>query len=182
MGGHEPLKINGVFKELAEVAGVDAAIRLSALKGGVRVYIPESGALPEDHWLIEAIGQEPGRKIADRFGGGHFTVPMGPLAGNRNKMREIIRQALEAGMTVDQVAIACGVHRRTVLRHKSGPSPARKGTKGGVARGLVQEITRMAREINATPLELFAVFRAFARRIPAERLRAELLELRNTTD
>lgn len=179
MSGHEPLKINGVFMELVEVAGFEAANRLSTIKGGVKVYIPQVGGIPDDHWLLHAVGKEAADKLMERFGGECLEIPLGPVAGNRNKTRAIIRQALESGVSVDQIAITCGVHRRTVQRHKNNSSGTCTGNKRVVPESLVLEVKRVAREIHATPLELLAIFRTVLRRIPKEQLRAYLLKLRN---
>ena len=103
---------------VADAAGLDAAIRLAALKGGRMVYIPvPDNDLDSDHWLVKTIGHEAAKRIMELYGGTRVNIPLGPFAGNRSKVWAAIRAAKEQGIRPFDTAQLVGVHHRTVRRH-----------------------------------------------------------------
>jgi DNA-binding NarL/FixJ family response regulator len=113
-------QLPGVLAQVAQAAGVKAAVQLAQARGGGRAYIPAPQALHEKHWLTQAVGLEAARAIAQALGGGEVEVPLGPFAGNRAQVWAAIERGLNAGLSVEQAARQVGVTARTVRRHKSG--------------------------------------------------------------
>ncbi|MGD9638364.1 MAG: hypothetical protein AB7U85_04830 [Alphaproteobacteria bacterium] len=113
------LNLTGILGDIADVAGAGAALTIADLKGGTMAYIPQPDNLKMDHWLVKAVGLEKAKEIAKILGGGEVEVPLGPLAGNRGKVRKAIKKSLKEGLSTAQTAKLVGVHCRTVYRHKS---------------------------------------------------------------
>ena len=55
----------GVLREIAEVAGVDAALRISDLRGGARVNIPSR--VTPDCGLSLAVGEDKAQALSRHF-------------------------------------------------------------------------------------------------------------------
>ncbi len=116
--------LTGVLAEIAEVAGETAALQIAHAKGGLeRVYIPTPERLAAGHWLVDLVGADKARAIAQRLGGGHIEIPMGETARRARKWA-VMRQALDAGKSGAEAARMAGVHQRTVRRHRNGHSGA----------------------------------------------------------
>jgi DNA-binding NarL/FixJ family response regulator len=116
------LDLPPVLAEVAEVAGVTAALQLAHAKGGSQAYIPKPENLTPDHWLVEAVGDIAARAIAERMGGGHCGIPLGPLNGMRSKVWRAIQEGIKEGKSAHEIARLIGVHHRTVRRHRNGHS------------------------------------------------------------
>ncbi|MDR3437163.1 hypothetical protein [Telmatospirillum sp.] len=116
----EGLDLPPILTEIAEVAGVVAALQVANAKGGGPAYFRAADNLEPGYWLVDAVGLEAAQKIIKRFGAGTIEIPLGPLAGNRNRLWTAIQKALKDGESVATVARLVGVHVRTVHRHKSG--------------------------------------------------------------
>ncbi|MDR3437157.1 helix-turn-helix domain-containing protein [Telmatospirillum sp.] len=116
----EDLDLPPILAEIAEVAGVVAALQVANAKGGTVAYFRAADNLAPGYWLVDAVGLDAARKIIERFGPGAIEIPLGPLAGNRNSLWTAIQKALKEGKSVATVARLVGVHARTVRRHKSG--------------------------------------------------------------
>lgn len=112
-----------LLDEIAEMAGLEAALSLAEAAGGEKRYIPERPA--PDHWLTQACGPEAAGKIGHRFGGTLLEIPRGP-AGNAAKTAKRIRDMLAQGASSNEIARVTGVVFRTVTRHRA---KARKGGK-----------------------------------------------------
>ncbi|SDH93640.1 hypothetical protein [Roseospirillum parvum] len=115
---HDLEELPGVLRQIAEIAGAPAALAVAAARGGRRVYVPTPDALAAGHWLVEAIGLEPARRVAGGLGAGHIDLPLGPLA-NGARVRAAIRQSLRAGHSAAEAAALSGAHVRTVWRHRA---------------------------------------------------------------
>lgn len=107
-----------LLADLVDLVGAPAAAALARDFGGVRLYLPSQARLRADHPLVRSVGAEAARRIVDRFGGGPLEVPLGPHARTAALARAI-RQRLLAGQSEAQIARACGVHIRTVRRHRA---------------------------------------------------------------
>ena len=126
MTGH-PLPLPGVLGEIADVAGLAAALAVAREMGGRRAYFP---ATPKaDHWLVRAVGAEAAAVIcAHLVAGGaglEIPVPLGPT-GTRARAWATIRRALDDGATAGTAARLAGVDERTVRRHRNGHSASRR--------------------------------------------------------
>ena len=104
-----------LLAEIAEVAGLDAAIRLADARGGSRVHIP--GFAPDGHWLVEVVGREAADCICDHFRikdrcGVELLIPMG---GSRHytRARRRFEDLIGEGHSVAEAARRVGVHLRT---------------------------------------------------------------------
>lgn len=103
-------QLPGVLQEIAEAAGLRAALRLAAIYGGQTVYIP--GRIDEDHWLVHAVGFEAAEKICEAFrlrgSGSKLLIPMA--------RRSLLNLALAKGCSIREAVAAFRVHERTVWR------------------------------------------------------------------
>ena len=103
-----------VLQEIADVAGLAAALQLAAARGGETVYIP--GHVDGKHWLSQIVGLEAACKICDyyriRNGGLALLIPMG------NKKHSIYQAlcALDEGYSTREIVRKYGLHERTVYR------------------------------------------------------------------
>lgn len=110
--------------EIAEIAGIDAALAIADAKGGQQVFIVAH--LRPDNWLIAAVGLAKAKLISDHFCSGRLrqklTIPLGP-AGSYQALRRRTNRALEEaasrGESANQMAANAGVTTRTVHRFRS---------------------------------------------------------------
>lgn len=113
-------QLPGVLARFAEVAGLEAALKIAEARGGTRIYIP--GRLPQGHWLVATVGPEAALKIArdmaTNHGGDYVLVPMGPHSSSAQRWRRM-RQMFADGHSRREIAAACGVHERTVQMHRN---------------------------------------------------------------
>jgi hypothetical protein len=102
----------GVLREIADVAGVEAAWALARAHGGMTAYI--TLAPIEGHWLVEAVGREAAARICEKFGGLRILIPQARIA----QQQERLVKSLEAGLSISQAVSVSGMHERTVFRTK----------------------------------------------------------------
>lgn len=110
----------GLLAEIAEVAGLEAALQVAGSRGGILSYFP---ARPkENHWLSLCVGPEKAQVIAAHLASGHggveLLVPIGPSKSKIARWRKI-RDMIEAGHSKRVIARVCGVHERTVQNHRN---------------------------------------------------------------
>lgn len=106
----------GVLREVAQAAGLGAALQLAGEFGGTEIWVPEK--LTPDHRLAKALGAEAAGVVLALYGRGHLLVPLGPLADAGRKRREIMAM-IEMGRPASEIARALRCHVRTVYRTKS---------------------------------------------------------------
>lgn len=112
---HPPL--TGKLAEIAEVAGVSAALKLARELGGQELKLSDR----PDGKLARLVGQEAAVAIVEAFGRGEkLTIPMGHLRGARAR-REAVARMMANGASVSQAAAAVDVHERTARRAKNRP-------------------------------------------------------------
>jgi hypothetical protein len=116
-----PPELPNVLAEIAEVAGVTAALQLSRARAGNTVYIPLPESLTPDHWLVGIVGMEAATAIATRFSSDQISIP---LAGNgaRGSVWRALRAAISEGRKTGEAARLVGVSDRTIRRHRNGHS------------------------------------------------------------
>ncbi|KPN64275.1 hypothetical protein SAMN04488527_101278 [Aliiroseovarius crassostreae] len=112
-----------LLAEIAEAAGLDAALAMADARGGSRISLPAHPK--ENHWLVGAVGRDAAETICAYFrtgyggkGGVVLDLPCSPnmdLVRRRRKIDEMIA----AGVSADKIAVATGSHRTTVFRRKS---------------------------------------------------------------
>ncbi len=124
-------QLPGILAEIAEAAGIDAALAVARAKGGGRAYFPETPR-PQS-WLVEAVGADRaaviGRLFASGRGGIELEVPGGPALACVARWREIYRR-LAAGQSKPEIARALGISHRTVQAHANGRRPMARAMCG----------------------------------------------------
>lgn len=104
-----------LLAEIAEVAGLEAALKIAEARGGTRTHFP--GRAPDGHWLPELVGREAANKLCDHFRikqrcGVELLVPMGPK-GFYSKARVKFDKLVAGGSSVAEASRLVGVHLRT---------------------------------------------------------------------
>lgn len=99
--------------QIAEVIGVDAALKLSAAHPGIRIYVPKQ--LPENHDLCVVLGVETARRFCQVYGGGDLVIPMARQA-HREKLNQVILDELDAGTPAPELARKYGVHQFSIYQ------------------------------------------------------------------
>lgn len=107
--------------EIAQVAGLAAALKLMHAQGGVRVGIPKRA--PDGHWLVELIGREAADRLGAHFAGGRVLIPM----SDRSRVRKAAALLAE-GKSLDYVARHARLHVRHVSRIKARVRTERQGS------------------------------------------------------
>jgi hypothetical protein len=110
-----------LLKEIAEVAGLDAALAVAQAKGGITARF--GSRLAPENWLVEAVGMEKAQLLSDHFTSGRgrieFDIPLGPTGSIKRDMlarAEAMRKALESGHKTTHTARHLGITRRSVQR------------------------------------------------------------------
>lgn len=111
-----------LLAEIAEVAGLPAALAIAEAKGGINAHFPAHA--PDGHWLVECVGRKRADRLCAHFrttrqsgAGVTLLVPLGP----RNFYARARRRAMELteeGASREEVAQQLGVHVRTIQRHR----------------------------------------------------------------
>jgi DNA-binding NarL/FixJ family response regulator len=109
----------GVLREIAELSSVDAAIKVAQARGGVRAYFPTPESLTAEHWLVQAVGMATAKLIAQRFSKELVEIPLGNVAGHRERVRMRVARGLSLGKPTSQIAREAGVTERTVRNYKA---------------------------------------------------------------
>lgn len=113
-------RLPGVLAEIADAAGVEAALAIADARGGTQVYIPP--APDESHWLSVLIGVEAARAVADRLtcgvGGLRVDLPLGP-AGCAARVRFEVDRLLGEGRSERDIALATRYSIRGIRRRRA---------------------------------------------------------------
>lgn len=113
------MKFPGILQEIADAAGIDAALKIAKAKGGTNVYLPGADSADRENWLKELVGEEAAAKIGRSCApkGVRVDIPLGPFSRNALLSAEI-RRRLDASENVSEIARAVGCAARTVVRQK----------------------------------------------------------------
>lgn len=97
--------------EIVDAVGVDAALRLVEVWGGVRVYVPQR--ITDDHALVSTLGRGLAETLAARFGGEALNIPrcLHALRAVRNTR---IRSERRQGDSPASLALRYGLTERQV--------------------------------------------------------------------
>ena len=125
----------GALAEIAEVAGLDAALKLAEARGGTEIYVPARAG--DDHWLVATVGREAADVICRHFGirpptdrgdrgrdyrdsnrGVRVSLPLGPR-GSIRKIRATVERMIGEGRSTNEIALACGYTSRGVEKRKA---------------------------------------------------------------
>ncbi|MGL5447463.1 MAG: hypothetical protein ACRDBL_09155 [Rhabdaerophilum sp.] len=112
-----------LLAEIADVAGLDAALAIAQAKGGINARF--CSRLGPENWLVEAVGMEKAKVISDHFTSGRgrieFDIPLGPTSSYKQAMlarARAMQRALASGETTNHTARSVGITRRSVQRFK----------------------------------------------------------------
>jgi hypothetical protein len=121
--------------EIAEVAGLPAALALAEKYGGARLHFPVRAAA--NHWLVECVGREAADKLCAHFrttqrGGFQLDIPLGPAKFYARARKKALELLVE-GVSTYEIARRLGVARCTVLRLKSSvKNPSDESKQGNL--------------------------------------------------
>lgn len=108
-----------LYREIAEGAGLEAALGLAKARGGLRISVPRNPrAAP---WLADAMGEKGAALLCELYGGELIDLPADPISGQGQNARvRRIRQALREGqLSANDIARMTGVTRRAVFVNKA---------------------------------------------------------------
>jgi hypothetical protein len=122
------LWLANLYREIAEGAGLEAALGLARARGGLRISVPRNPrAAP---WLNEAMGEAGATLLCELYGGELIDLPIDPVSGQgRNARARRIREAIREGkLSANEIAMMASVTRRAVFKAKAqlrdlAPSP-----------------------------------------------------------
>lgn len=125
-----------LLAEIAEIAGLDAALAIADAKGGILARIPSR--LKPDNWLVKAVGMEKAEIISKHFTSGRGRIDLDIPLPPANSYRQFLRQrsqsyerALAETNNIFQAARTAGTTRRTIQRfnvRKRGGKPTDQGS------------------------------------------------------
>lgn len=105
-------QLPGIAGEIERVIGLDLTVRLLKRRGGCELHIPRRA---QGSLLAEIVGEDAAAKLAEAIGPGKVLLPCAHLRGQFAR-REDACKMLREGMSLQQVALACDMHTRTVSR------------------------------------------------------------------
>ncbi len=107
------VRLPKLLAEIAEVAGLDAALKLAAARGGTEIYVPRRAS--EDHWLAATVGMEAAERICRQWSAERIMLPVGTTA----QARATVDRMIADGRSVTEIALACGWTTRGVERRRA---------------------------------------------------------------
>lgn len=117
-------ELPALLAEIAEVAGIDAALAIAEAKGGQEVFIVSR--LRPDNWLVKAVGWQKAETLSAHFCSGRYRqkldIPFGPKGSYLAERRRVARALAEAqssGASANQMAQAAGVTNRSARRFRA---------------------------------------------------------------
>jgi len=108
-----------LYRQIAEGAGLEAALGLARARGGLRISVPRNPrAAP---WLTQAMGEQGAALLCSLYGGELIDLPADPVSGNGQNARvRRIREALREGaLSANEIASMAAVTRRAVFVNKA---------------------------------------------------------------
>lgn len=117
-----------VLKEIADVAGKEAAWEIARARGGRVVYIPATPS--DDHWLTELVGRDRASKICAHFRVGDTGMRVLIPLAKFTDQKERLARALDAGMSAPDAAEVAGMHVRSAYRARARKRSADDNNQG----------------------------------------------------
>ena len=105
----------GIAGRIEEAIGIELTTLLLRRWGGCEVSIPKN---PQGTKLAEVIGTEAAATLIREIGHGKIVLPCGACRGAKRRRAESM-DLLRRGMSVQQVALACDLHTRTVHGYRA---------------------------------------------------------------
>lgn len=105
----------GIAGEIEELIGVERTALLLRRWGGCQINIPTRARGSK---MAEVIGMEATEMVIRHIGHGRITLPCGSMRGQSRRRAEAI-EMLRQGASIQQVAMACDLHTRTVSNYRA---------------------------------------------------------------
>jgi hypothetical protein len=106
-----------IYREIADAAGLEAALKIGDAYGGRRVHIPRVARLTEKHWLRELVGDEAAEALCRWADGSAVELPLAPETGVNGRRRRA-EKALSQGLSANEAARLSGRHVRSIYRYR----------------------------------------------------------------
>lgn len=106
------MTFSGLAAEIEDLIGLEKTVELLRWRGGCEISIPVHVAQSR---LAQVIGHDAAQAMARHFGPGKMLLPCAHVRGAEARRAEAL-ELLRAGQSLAQVALACGMHSRTVSR------------------------------------------------------------------
>ena len=71
----KPESLPGILCIIAQISGVEAAVRFARVHGGRTLYLPQAQNIGAGHALVDFIGVEAAARVVDMVGSGPVSVP-----------------------------------------------------------------------------------------------------------
>ena len=111
-----------LLRQVADLAGLDAALRLARVRGGSKLNIP----LRPTRAFVAEVGEAAAHALSRLYPGENVFIPLGP-GGALRTARRIAGEALERGASTREAARLSGFTERTIYNLKSKAKDARQG-------------------------------------------------------
>ncbi|MFZ5749896.1 MAG: hypothetical protein ACOY5U_02400 [Pseudomonadota bacterium] len=108
-------QLPGIAGEIEAIIGLDLTVRLLKRRGGTQVAIPVRA---KGSKLADIIGLHATERLAQAMGPGKISLPCAHMRGARARRAEAMAM-LRAGASLQQVALACDLHTRTVSNYRA---------------------------------------------------------------
>lgn len=105
----------GIAGQIEELIGAELTALLLRRWGGCQINIPTRARGSK---IAEVIGKDAAETIIREIGHGRLTLPCGSMRG-QNRRRAEAMEMLRAGASIQQVALACDLHTRTVSNYRA---------------------------------------------------------------
>jgi len=113
----------GILQEIAEATDEQTAIAIATEFGGCEVLVPQKPRQNGRNKLVQLIGVDKAKLIADYIGAGSIEIPQAGFTGTTAR-RRYARDLLKAGMTTTEVVKATGYTSRQLRRIKGVTPPS----------------------------------------------------------
>jgi len=105
----------GIAGQVEEAIGRELTERLLKRRGGTEVSIPK---FARGSMLAEIVGIHAAEKLIREIGPGRIILPLGAMRGTKAR-KAAAKRMLRQGASVNQVALACDMHSRTVQNYRA---------------------------------------------------------------
>lgn len=110
-----PQRLPGIAAEIEEIIGLEATVNLLRARGGCQVSIPVRA---DGSMLAGIIGVRATEALIRHLGPGKITLPCASMRGAGARKAQAMRM-LRAGASLQEVALACDLHTRTVSNYRA---------------------------------------------------------------
>lgn len=104
----------GIAGEIEALIGIELTTLMLRRWGGCQVDVPVRA---KGSKLAEVIGQEAAEKVIKSIGHGKITMPCASMRGVARRRKEA-KELLRLGCSLQQVALTCDLHTRTVSDYR----------------------------------------------------------------